>query len=33
MPEVVPAIMEIMEKTLNVSYTVNGSEFILESNK
>ncbi len=28
-----PAIMEIMEKTLNVTYTVNESEFVLKSNK
>jgi ferric-dicitrate binding protein FerR (iron transport regulator) len=31
--ENLPAIMEILKRTLNVSYNIHGNEFVLESNK
>jgi len=31
--ENLPTILEILKKTLNVSYRVNGNSFVLESNK
>jgi ferric-dicitrate binding protein FerR (iron transport regulator) len=31
--ENLPAIMEILKKTLNATYSVNGNSFIMESNK
>lgn len=31
--ENLPAIMEILKKTLNATYSVNGSSFVMESNK